>query len=182
MSAIARIPRRSLYPAYWISLSTIVAIVDYLLGPHVQFPIVFVIPVGLAAWYSGLRWGLSLAVILPAIRLYSVSLRDATPWNFEYSLVNAAIRVLVLAGAAYLLDRLARQERVLEQRVETLEGLLPICSRCKNIRDERQEWHPLEEYISERTKAEFTHGLCPSCVELYFAEQADGEERPPSLP
>lgn len=166
--------QRSLFPLYWIGLSTLVVIVDFLLGPYVQFPIFYLVPVGLASWFSGLRWGLPLAVLLSVVRLYFALVWDA-PWHFGYSVANAVIRIVVLGGLALLLHRLARQERELEQRVETLEGLLPICSGCKMIRDEQDQWHPLEGYISERTNAEFTHGLCPTCIQRYFDGYGDAD-------
>ena len=55
-------------------------------------------------------------------------------------------------------------------RIKTLEGLVPICAGCKKMRledhdpKERDSWVHLEKYISERTNASFTHGLCPDCV------------------
>jgi PAS domain S-box-containing protein len=53
-------------------------------------------------------------------------------------------------------------------RVKTLSGILPICSQCKKIRDNTNEWHSLEEYIRDRSDADFTHGICPECEdELY---------------
>ena len=58
--------------------------------------------------------------------------------------------------------------------VRTLRGLLPICSYCKNIRDEDGEWMRLEAYIGQRSSAEFTHGVCPACFELKF-----GDSEPP---
>ncbi len=52
--------------------------------------------------------------------------------------------------------------------VQTLGGLLPICSNCKKIRDDKGYWNRLEAYIQEHSEAEFTHGICPDCVaELY---------------
>lgn len=52
-----------------------------------------------------------------------------------------------------------------ERRVKTLEGLLPICSYCKKIRDKQNNtWHALELYIEERSGAEFSHGICPDCL------------------
>lgn len=65
--------------------------------------------------------------------------------------------------------RLAEFERSLERRVKVLEGLLPICSFCKNIRNEAGEWERLEKYISLRSEAEFSHGICPSCNEKHYA-------------
>ena len=49
-----------------------------------------------------------------------------------------------------------------------LSGYLPICAHCKSIRDESGEWHRLEKYLSERTDAAFTHGICPTCEEEHF--------------
>jgi DNA-binding response OmpR family regulator len=66
-----------------------------------------------------------------------------------------------------LAARLRVAERILslEGRVKTLEGLLPICAYCKDIRDEQDTWHRLENYIQRRSAAEFTHGICPRCIE-----------------
>jgi PAS domain S-box-containing protein len=52
--------------------------------------------------------------------------------------------------------------------VKTLSGLMPICSSCKKIRDDKGYWNNLEQYISEHSGAEFSHGLCPECAhEMY---------------
>jgi sigma-B regulation protein RsbU (phosphoserine phosphatase) len=61
--------------------------------------------------------------------------------------------------------RLRVAERVvhLQQDVNQLEGLLPICSYCKRIRDVHDLWHPLESYVGDKTEAEFSHTLCPEC-------------------
>ncbi len=55
-------------------------------------------------------------------------------------------------------------------KVNTLSGLLPICAWCNKLRDDKGYWASVEEYISEHTGAEFTHGMCPSCLEKYSAE------------
>ena len=61
-----------------------------------------------------------------------------------------------------------RYRRQLESRLATLEGLLPICSSCMKIRNDKGDWQQLKEYISNNTEAEFTHGICPECAqELY---------------
>ena len=49
--------------------------------------------------------------------------------------------------------------------ITTLSGLLPICSYCKQIRDNNDSWHGLESYITEHSDAEFSHSVCPSCHE-----------------
>lgn len=56
-------------------------------------------------------------------------------------------------------------------RVKQLHGLLPICAYCKKIRDDRNHWQPVEEYVSAHTDAEFSHGICPECYERILTPQ-----------
>ena len=66
-----------------------------------------------------------------------------------------------------LQEHLARRVRELEDalsRVKQLQGLLPICSFCKKIRNEEQVWERLESYIEEHADVEFSHGLCDECL------------------
>ncbi len=52
-----------------------------------------------------------------------------------------------------------------------LSGLLPICAWCKKLRDDEGYWKSVEQYIGERTRAEFTHGMCPECQSKFFSER-----------
>jgi GAF domain-containing protein len=58
------------------------------------------------------------------------------------------------------------------REIRTLEGLLPICAKCKKIRDEAQDWVPVETYLHEHSDVNFTHSLCPVCAQFYLG-QAD---------
>jgi phosphoserine phosphatase RsbU/P len=51
--------------------------------------------------------------------------------------------------------------------VKRLQGLLPICSYCKKIRNDRNYWQQLENYIGEHSEAQFSHGICPECFEKF---------------
>ena len=51
----------------------------------------------------------------------------------------------------------------LQNRVKRLEGILPTCMYCKKIRDENQTWVSIEQYVTKRSDAEFSHGICPDC-------------------
>ena len=54
------------------------------------------------------------------------------------------------------------------EEIRTLKGIIPICANCKKIRDDKGFWNQVETYISNRTDAKFSHGLCPACErELY---------------
>ena len=50
-------------------------------------------------------------------------------------------------------------------RVKLLEGIIPICSYCHKIRDDQNSWFQMEQYISEHSEAQFSHGVCPHCLE-----------------
>jgi PAS domain S-box-containing protein len=54
--------------------------------------------------------------------------------------------------------------------IKALRGLIPICSHCKKIRDDGGAWQRLESYISQRSEAEFSHGICPECGPKYYGE------------
>lgn len=55
-------------------------------------------------------------------------------------------------------------------RIKTLRGLIPICSNCKKIRDDKGYWKKIETYIQAHSEAEFTHGICPDCAESFGKE------------
>jgi len=58
-------------------------------------------------------------------------------------------------------------------KVKTLSGLLPICSSCKRIRDDKGYWNQIESYIHKHSEAEFSHSICPDCVKKLYPEMYD---------
>ena len=80
--------------------------------------------------------------------------------------------ILLMRSIVYSIERqklLLQLETTLKE-LKVLRGMLPICSSCKRIRDDKGYWNQIESYISEHTEAEFTHGLCPECAEKYREE------------
>ncbi len=64
---------------------------------------------------------------------------------------------------------LRRKEVELQQalkEVQQLKGILPICCECKQIRDDKGYWQQVEQYISEHSDVQFSHGYCPTCYEM----------------
>ncbi|HUI41593.1 MAG TPA: response regulator transcription factor [Terriglobia bacterium] len=84
--------------------------------------------------------------------------------------VQVGVRVLALQDA--LAGRVAELEEALSS-VKRLQGLLPICSYCKKIRDDRNYWQQVEAYISEHSEAAFSHGICPDCYSKVAAAELD---------
>jgi len=167
-----------LNPLWWVGIGAILIWLDYVAGLDAQFPALYVIPVTLAAWYSG-RWSaVGLAVAVPVTHVgFLMAL-----WKPAGSLI-AVVGPTMLRGAIILVmalwfARLAEHERKVHRYVKRLEGLLPICSFCKSIRNKAGEWEPIEAFIADRSDAEFSHSFCKNCGKLHYPDfdyDYDGE-------
>lgn len=83
-------------------------------------------------------------------------------------------RMLALQGT--LADHVHRLQEALDQ-VRTLQGIVPICSYCKKIRNDEKFWEQLELYITEHTGATFSHGVCPECYETRVRPELEDLKR-----
>lgn len=83
-------------------------------------------------------------------------------WGVLRARVNTGARIAALQQS--LAQRVRELQSALDM-VNKLSGLLPICSYCKRIRKEENRWQQLEVYLSEHSEAEFSHGICPDCLE-----------------
>jgi phosphoserine phosphatase RsbU/P len=91
---------------------------------------------------------------------------------FDRGELSARVRVgtRVANLQHHLQDKIGELQRAFGT-ITQLEGLLPICSYCKRIRSENNEWNQVETYIQARSKAEFSHGICPSCLDAVLADE-----------
>jgi len=159
-----------LLPYYWIGIAIILLAADYFAGPFIQFPVTYLIPISLASWYSDRRWGLAFSITMPLTRfVYNIAFWTI-PWTIVEASVNCIIRITVFTLFSILINRLAIRTRSLNKEVDLLTGLLPICSFCKKIRDDKNQWQPIKEYISKRSEASFSHGVCPECAEKHYGQ------------
>lgn len=292
----------------WILLATALVVADYWATPIVRFPILFLLPVFLASWYNGVRWGLGFAVALPLVHLAVRLAGSAPPTMPLETTASTAIRITVFALVAVMADRIEQQRRLLARRldlvletlpvgvwitdasgtfvssnpaaraiwggarfvgperygeyrgwwadtgepiapkdwalaraigrgettigelveiegfdgkrrtiqnsaaplrdergrvvgavvlnvdmteqqraakereelvarlqealeqVKTLRGLIPICATCKKIRNDAGYWIQIESYLKEHSQADFTHGICPECLERIYPD------------
>ncbi len=163
-----RIPR-ALWWLVVVAVSAGVVALDLATGPYIQFPILFIVPVGLAAWHLG-RWpAVGFTVVLVGARLgIALGLEDHLTPHWA-AVVNAVIRLLVLLGLVVVVG-VVQQRRALAARVQELEGILPICSFCKKIRREDGSWEQVEVYVSRHSAAHFSHGLCDGCLKEHYPE------------
>lgn len=116
-----------------------------------------------------------LAVTLGAALLATALALVATLVHFNR---QGRAREVLLADSNRALEAANRELRDAMAEVRTLTGLIPICARCKKVRDEDGYWESVESYIASRSSALFTHGICSTCgPELYGADWlAGGEE------
>lgn len=77
---------------------------------------------------------------------------------------------LILIIVSYILARNIYLKKEAQNDIKTLNGLLPICSTCKKIRNDEGYWDQLESYISDHSEADFSHGICPDCIKKYFPD------------
>jgi CheY-like chemotaxis protein len=86
------------------------------------------------------------------------------PFHREELKVRVEVGVQMLELQRVLADRVKELEEALSQ-VKQLQGLLPICSYCKKVRDDQNYWQKVDTYISDRIDLQFSHGICPDCLE-----------------
>jgi hypothetical protein len=88
------------------------------------------------------------------------------PMAFFFGLLGASLGAINV----YYLKTIMRNRK----QIKLLEGLMPICSYCKKVRDDSGKeygegsWEKIEDYINKKTNQEFTHGICPECVPTAF--------------
>jgi len=95
--------------------------------------------------------------------------------RLSFSLIPGTNKIVAtLVDLTQLKKALEEQRRLKSELAETLAkvlgGYLPICSRCKKIRDDSGKWNAVETYISKHTQADFTHTLCPECAKILYPE------------
>jgi hypothetical protein len=158
------LPVGRIHARWWVLVGIALIAADYAIGPDSQSPMLYAIPVTLAAWYSG-RWpAIALAIAVPLFHVVFVLIAlQGTESAMLLATMTVARSAVILVMALWF-ARLAEHERQVLRYVVKLEGLLRICSVCKSIRNETGGWEPLEAFISDRSDAGFTHGLCPRCV------------------
>jgi DNA repair exonuclease SbcCD ATPase subunit len=67
-------------------------------------------------------------------------------------------------------EKLISELQMAMGEVKKLSGFLPICSSCKNIRDDEGYWNQIENYIRDHSEAEFSHSICPECVKKLYSD------------
>lgn len=124
---------------------------------------------------------LSIKGVLPLVIDFEKQINTIPSWSsFLATFLFMASIIILIAGD--IGNLLAEKINTLEEKnvelmktieeVNILRGILPICSKCKKIRDDKGYWYQVESYIESHSEAKFSHGLCEECSEkLYSSEE-----------
>jgi phosphoserine phosphatase RsbU/P len=93
---------------------------------------------------------------------------------FDYAELRARVQVgeRVIRLQEELAERVEELQAALD-RVKQLQGLVPICAYCKKIRDDKNYWHQVEDYVSRHSGAQFSHGMCPECFDRIMKTEVE---------
>ena len=94
------------------------------------------------------------------------------PWSLSFTVFNGVIGFYygTLKQENWAKEELIFNLQEALTEVKKLSGLLPICSSCKNIRNDEGYWQQIEDYIRGHSEADFTHGICNDCVKELYPE------------
>jgi CheY-like chemotaxis protein len=112
------------------------------------------------------------AIILTGIDDKELGLEAVRKGAQDYLVKGKFDGNLLIRSISYSIERqklLLQLEKTMKE-LKALKGILPICSFCKKIRDDKGYWNQLEAYISEHSEAEFSHGMCPECAKKWREE------------
>jgi transcriptional regulator with GAF, ATPase, and Fis domain len=138
----------------------------------------------LSTFQAGFRSIMNVPLLSKGKIIGGLLLRSLKPYAYTDKDVRLAERVgNQIAGAITNAQLFIERKRVGEERerlilqlqdalaeVKQLSGLLPICASCKKIRDDKGYWNQIEEYIRDRSEAEFSHSICPDCMKKLYPD------------
>ncbi len=170
-------------PAVWIGTFVsvlIIGVVDFSLGYEFSSFLFYFIPIAVTGWFAGLLPSVLFSIISAIIWFASDTLSGHPYTHTIAPLWNMIIRFLAFLFVGWTMTKVSTRLHRSEAEVKVLEGLLPICARCKRIRDENGHWHHLEEYIEQHSKTKFTHAYCSECGNRLLAEAGLSDRLPES--
>jgi len=143
---------------------------------RVLAPDVVLMDIGLPGAMDGIAAAAALRAVRDVPVIYLTSHDDhatiarakvAEPYGFL--LKPSTDRELQITIELAVYRHAAERERArLQAQVKRLEGIIPICAYCRKIRNDAGYWQQVEEYLAERTEAQFSHGICKECLARHF--------------
>jgi len=149
----------------------VVFILDMMLPLGIAVPCLYLLPLSFLALWSTPKQS-SPALLLAGVCMVLITVGFfLSPFGPLWVAVVNRLCAITIIGVTTVLSLLRKRT---EEQIKVLHGLLPICSYCKKIRDDEGFWQQVERYISVRSEADFSHGMCPDCGTKHFSDMAAG--------
>lgn len=127
---------------------------------------------------AGLGFTYNLSALTLNVIAFEIVIGLVTPVPLRLFLVYTFFLVgfaMIFAYISYMLELILRKNFAMTAslqdslaEIKTLSGLLPICSNCKKIRDDRGYWNQIDEYFRDHSDVDFSHSLCPDCIAIFY--------------
>ena len=122
--------------------------------------------------WNSLKLDAILSALLPHIHTFTSDLPGFLIKPFKDRELRATIEMaLYKHQMEQEKEALLNELREALDKVKTLSGLLPMCAKCKKIRDDKGYWKQIEEYIQAHSDAQFSHAVCPQCSDELYGHQ-----------
>lgn len=149
-----------------LGAALVIFFIDLLLPRGIAIGILYVVPILISLQPRQTKLTLAAGGICTGLVTLGYVLspeQGAVPWM---ALANRGLSIAAIWVTVFLSHRHAEAT----EQIEALQSLLPICSSCKKIRDDKGYWSQVEHYFETHTKTTFTHSLCPYCVRKWYPE------------
>jgi hypothetical protein len=170
-------------PEYFLSfvLSGMIFLLDMVTPLGFSVYIFYVIAVFLSSRVSPTSFSLKVVIVTSLLTIFGFFLSpEGDQLQLFRVIANRSLAVLVIFITGFLgvqlklseesqAKAISDREKSLEE-IKILRGLLPICSLCKKIRDDKGYWKEIESYIRDHSEANFTHSICPKCTRILYPE------------
>jgi len=158
----------------------LVGLMDYVTGYDFGFSLFYLLPIILVSWFVNRKAGMLFSLMSSLIIFVADYFAGKTfipsfveLWDFSIHLGFFTIIGFLVAQLKSEFDehmRLIVELKNSVNEIKVLSGMLPICASCKKIRDDKGYWNQIESYISKHSEVQFSHSVCPDCMEKLYPE------------
>ena len=154
-----------------VFFGVIVFIIDLMLPLGVAGGVPYIAVVLLSLRSNNVKFTIFIAILCSLLTVlgYFYSPEGGELWKV---LMNRALALFAIWVTALLSLKIIHES---QKEIIMLRGFIPICSSCKNVRDDKGYWNQVESYIHKHSEAQFSHGICPDCMKKLYPEYVPKE-------